>query len=154
MRLKKIVSSTFENTDLRVAFTTQNEIGKLFPYKDRVCKTHKRSLVVYKITCESCKAGYIGKTERILGYRMKEHKNLDTSAVHQHLNDPKNKDHKVDWDKIEIIDTADSNFKLLIKEKIHIEKLKPLLNIQLNESKKKTNNGKKPYDSHLSTFIV
>ena len=36
------------------------------------------------------------------------------------------------YDKIEILDTAESNFKLVIKELLHIVNSKPSLNKQLN----------------------
>jgi hypothetical protein len=89
-------------------------------------------MVVYKIRCGKCGAEYIGKTSRILGYRLREHKNIASSAVHQHLNDPANEGHWVDWDNdVSIIDCAESNKKLLAKEEILIRKLKPALNTQL-----------------------
>lgn len=131
-RLKNLVENSFVNVSLNVAFTTPNEIGKLFPFKDRVQELHKRSLVVYKIRCGKCGAEYIGKTARILGYRIREHRNIASSAVHQHLNEPGNEDHWVDWDNdVTIIDGASSNRKLLAKEELHIRMLKPALNVQL-----------------------
>ncbi len=36
---------------------------------------HAQSLVAYRLTCETCKQTYIGKTERILAHRIKEHLN-------------------------------------------------------------------------------
>ena len=91
-----------------------------------------------------CGAEYIGKTARILGYRMREHKNIATSAVHQHLNEPGNEDHWVDWDKdVSIIDCADTDKKLLAKEELHIRMLKPTLNVQLM-AQAKANDKNKP----------
>ena len=40
------------------------------------------------------------------------------------------------FDKVEILDSADSNFKLLCKELLHIIQLKPSLNKQLNTQSK------------------
>ena len=40
--------------------------------------------------------------------------------------------HKIDYDGIEIIDRADNNMKLQVKELLHILKQKPTLNKQLN----------------------
>ncbi len=38
--------------------------------------------------------------------------------------------HEIDYDGVEIIDKADSDRKLLLKEMLHIIKLKPELNVQ------------------------
>jgi hypothetical protein len=68
---------------------------------------------------------------------MREHKNNASSAVHQHLNEPGNEDHWVDWDNdVTIIDCAESNKKLLAKEELHIRLLKPSLNVQLMAQEK------------------
>jgi hypothetical protein len=113
-----------------VAFQTQKTIGDFFPYKDKVKDAEAQSLVVYKIKCDSCDAEYIGKTERILCHRVKEHRTSNTSACYQHTKS--NPGHKMNYDGIEIIDRADNNMKLQIKELLHILKQKPTLNKQLN----------------------
>ena len=89
-----------------------------------------QSLVVYKLQCNSCEASYIGKTERILGHRIKEHKTSNSSYCFQHMKN--NVGHKIDYDGIEIIDRAVNNMKLQVKELLHILKQKPKLNKQLN----------------------
>ncbi len=38
--------------------------------------------------------------------------------------------HRIDWDEIKIIDSAKDDRRLLRKEMLHINKLKPELNIQ------------------------
>ena len=38
--------------------------------------------------------------------------------------------HRIDWDEIKIIDSARDDRRLLLKEMLHINKLKPELNIQ------------------------
>jgi len=48
-------------------------IGNMFPFKDKTRDTPIQSLVVYKINCATCQAEYIGKMQRILAIRMKEH---------------------------------------------------------------------------------
>ena len=55
--LKELVENNFE-VDMRVAFRAPNEIGKMFPFKDNLKKVEQKSLVVYKIKCETCD-GYI-----------------------------------------------------------------------------------------------
>jgi hypothetical protein len=71
------VNETFPQVELRVAFRAPKTIGNVFPYKDNVKDPYIQSHVVYKITCETCGAQYIGITERIVFYRMKE---CDTNA--------------------------------------------------------------------------
>ena len=38
--------------------------------------------------------------------------------------------HRIDWDNMEILDTARDQRRLLLKETLHINKLKPELNVQ------------------------
>ena len=47
-----------------------------------------------------------------------------------------NPDHEMDYNRIEIIDKAGIDFKLRIKELLHILKRKPELNKQLNSQSK------------------
>lgn len=129
-KLKGLINSNFPQIDFNVAFQTPQTIGSFFPYKDKVKEAQAQSLVVYKIKCDTCNAEYIGKTERILHHRIKEHKTGNTSSCFQHvLNNP---GHKINYDGIEIVDRADNNMKLQIKELLHILKQKPILNKQLN----------------------
>ena len=72
----------------------------MFPFKDRTRDTTGQSLVVYKINCKTCKAEYIGKTERILAHRIKEHAKSTTSACYQHAIE--NPTHQMDYDNIRI----------------------------------------------------
>jgi hypothetical protein len=130
-RLKGLVNKYYPNINFNVAFKTPDEIGKHFPYKDKVGTTKSRSLVVYRIKCghEGCDASYIGKTERILHHRIKEHMANSSSACHQH--EKTHPGHRLCYDDVEILDSADSNFKLECKELLHIVQNKPSLNRQL-----------------------
>jgi hypothetical protein len=153
-RLTKLVNNNFDNVDLKIAFKAPNEIGKMFPFKDNISDTHQRALVVYKITCETCKECYIGKTERILTHRIKEHnseKSKIMSAIQVHKKERPN--HIIDAQNIEIIDKADTNFKLMLKEMLHINKLKPSLNTQHAAAYKKQK-GKDMFISQLKTIII
>ena len=103
----------------------------LFKFKDKVTDKFKQSLVVYRINCSDCKSFYTGKTERILDNRLKElcrkptAKTPNTNAPYKHSDQT---GHTIDYDGIEIIDGADSNFKLCIKETLHIIETNPDLN--------------------------
>jgi hypothetical protein len=62
-----------------VAFQAPMTIGKMFPFNEKIKNVMEQSMVEYSFTCK-CGAEYIGKTERILHYRVKEHANLDSAA--------------------------------------------------------------------------
>ncbi len=70
-RLTKLVNDNFEQIDFKVGFKAPNEIGKKFPFKDKIKESKEQYLVVYKIKCRTCNEIYIGKTERILARRQK-----------------------------------------------------------------------------------
>ena len=59
------------NFDRNWHFKAPNEIGKKFPFKDNIKEIQEKSLVVYKIKCQTCNEIYNGKTERILAHRIK-----------------------------------------------------------------------------------
>ena len=56
-------------------------IGSLFPFEDKVTYDHHKSLVVYKISCKTCGAQYIGMTEQFLQHRINENKGKGVSNV-------------------------------------------------------------------------
>ncbi len=56
------------------------------------------------------------------------------SACHQHT--VQHPSHRMDYSGIEVIDRASSDFKLRIKEMLHVLKSKPLLNRQMNAQSK------------------
>jgi len=128
-RLKSTVENFFPQVDFNVAFQAPHTIGKLFPFKDKIIDLEERSLVVYSLKCETCQAEYIGKTERVLYHRLREHQKLKSSACMQHVAD--NPNHSFDYKKVEIVDTADTDMKLRIKELLHILSRRPELNKQL-----------------------
>ena len=84
--------------------------------KDNIKEKHAQSLVVYRLTCETCKQTYIGKIERILSNRIKEHLTCLIQTTSKYL--------------IEADDRGTSNFKIRLKEELHIITHKPELNSQ------------------------
>jgi hypothetical protein len=140
-KLTTLVNSTFPLVDLKVAFKAPMEIGKLFRFKDKVTEVLKQSLVVYHIKCRDCEANYVGKTSRMLTYRLEEHKKSKNSALLQHHLTTK---HTIDYDGVEILDRANTDRKLQIKELLHIDQMKPSLNTQLNSQSK--------YRIHVNIF--
>ena len=139
---EKKKEKNYPQVSFNVAFTAPREIQSLFPFKDKINSAEKRSLVVYHIKCKNCTANYIGKTERILSIRINEHRTLKSSACHEHMQ--KHPGHIMDFENVEILDSASSDLKLKVKERIHIVSSNPSLNKQLNSQS----------GFELKTFIV
>ena len=77
--------------------------------------------VIYKITCSSCTRSYVGKTERYLKTRLKEHKRHPSSVYNHTL--------ECGGDTaVTVLAKDNKSFKLAIKEAICIRKEKPALN--------------------------
>jgi hypothetical protein len=126
------VNVKFPQVELRVAFRASNTIGNMFPCKDINKDQYLQSHVVYKITCKTCGAQYIGITERITFHRMKAHNSKKSgkkeTAIQMHKEGFPN--HHINALDLEVIDRADTKNKLMLKEMLHINKSKPILNIQ------------------------
>ena len=60
---------------LRVIFQSNNRLSNYFRFKDSVHKT-LRSNLIYKFSCKSCTASYIGKTYRLFKVRVSEHQGV------------------------------------------------------------------------------
>jgi len=119
----------------------------MFPFKDNIRDVEKQSLVIYRIKCETCDADYIGKSKRILLLRIDEHNDekKNQSAVQVHRSEYPT--HNINANNIEILDKADTDYKLRLKEMMHINKLKPSLNIQLSQKEGQ-------FNSELKTLII
>ena len=102
-----------------------------------------RSHVVYKYTCDSCQAIYIGQTTRHLRHRIAEHKGVShltfksvKAQVHSNI-----RDHCCECEgstcrlqSFRILATGSSDQELLIKERLLISQLSPLLNGNVGSS--------------------
>ena len=125
-QLTKYVEQNYLAVDFRFAFKAHSTLSRCLSFKDKI-NQHMKSKIVYQINCLDCKKFYIGKTKRQLGVRVKEHRIEESSSVHKHMIAD---NHRIDWDEIKIIDSARDDRRLLLKEMLHINKLKPELNIQ------------------------
>ena len=80
-KLKRIISQPFI---LKNIYKT-TKMSYYCNTKDRI-PDYLKSHVVYEFCCPACNAGYIGKTDRNLGTRIKEHCGLDkNSPIFNHL---------------------------------------------------------------------
>ena len=85
------ITNIFRQTDLRIAFRTNNTIGNLLtknkPPPDRFSLSG-----IYKLTCPECQKAYVGQTGRSFNIRYNEHKqafrnNSHSSNFAKHLNE-------------------------------------------------------------------
>ena len=78
--LVELVSKSFPQVDLIVAYSAQTTIESLFQFKDNTKNLKERSMVVFKLHCETCKSEYIGMSTTILSQRIHEHQTLRTGV--------------------------------------------------------------------------
>ena len=109
--------------------------GSLFSVKDSI-PSEQKSFVVYLFSCAGCNASYIGETTRHLLIRMEEHFSSNKgSVIYEHISENRICKDACDKNSFKIIDTANSEFLLKIKEAIHIALKKPTLNKQIKHER-------------------
>ena len=74
-RLTKAMNKHMKFCKLRVIFQTNNKLRNYFRFKDSVHESG-RSNLIYKFSCGSCTASYIGKTYRHFKVRVSEHQSV------------------------------------------------------------------------------
>ena len=131
-KILALCSNLCKKTNIKVVFTSQ-KISSFFSTKDKM-PSELRARVVYKFTCASCKACYVGQTTRYFNTRVHEHLNKKSqpSSIFKHLEAEVKCRDSCDESCFEIIDTDTSAFRLEIKEAIHNEWVKPNINKQKN----------------------
>ena len=131
------IRSAFPHLNIRFIFRSPTRISTFFPFKDKVPK-YLRSSVVYSFTCRCCSALYVGQTTLHLHTRISEHLGVSpitgkkstsptTSSIHSHINAF---GHLASFDDFKIIFSCSDSYELLIHESLLISKLKPSLNVQ------------------------
>jgi len=124
-RMTELVKRSYPDINFRLMFKAHDTIGHHFNHKDKTEKDMK-SKIVYRLNCLDCEKFYVGQSIRHVCKRKEEHMGNQESSVYKHARIG----HRIDWDNIEILDTARDQRRLLLKEMLHINKLKPQLNIQ------------------------
>ena len=79
--------------------------------------TLTNSGVVYKVSCHDYDGFYIGETKRRLQQRLQEHKQQSYSSLNKHSSETS---HTVGYDSPVILATDTSDYRLTIKEALHI----------------------------------
>ena len=129
-KIRQLANKYCKNIDIKIIFDSF-KIGSLFSVKDKTPDINN-SHVVYKFTCFSCNATYVGETHRHFHTRVKEHMLTDkNSAVNQHLQGSPACKALCTIDSFEILDRASTKFQLCVKEALFIKQLAPSLNKQV-----------------------
>ena len=137
-RLTKTMDKHMKFCKLRVIFQTNNRLRYYFCFKDFVPETLRSSLV-YKFSCRSCTASYIGKTYRHFKVRVSEHHGVSprtgkpvkgtlSTSVRDHMLIC---DHKVVHEDFKFLGNESDRYLLELKESWFIKKDKPSLNKNL-----------------------
>ena len=121
-----LVSEYSKALDLRIVFKSASTIGAMFPYKDKMPRTVK-SHIVYKIQCEACSVSYVGKTIQCLANR--NARGLSGGEYHAFKEHAKasGTNHTYKIEDVEILASAENDYKLCIKESLLIKYLNPPL---------------------------
>ena len=134
-RLIKSLQKQVKFCKVKVIFKTTNRLKHFFRFKDKIPETLRSSLI-YKFTCGSCNASYIGKTFRHMKVRVSEHRGVSprtgkalqgtmSTSVRDHM---LTCDHRVVWEDFSVLGNESNNFLLELKESLFIKRDKPQLN--------------------------
>ena len=117
--------------DVRLAFQSF-KLKNMLGTKDPLPLT---SFVVYKFICARCNACYVGYTTRHLTTRIHEHLNDKQSHIHKHLRSNTACFEICDASCFTVVDSANTEYELKIREAIQIQWLRPTINKQIKSYK-------------------
>ena len=93
--------------------------------------SYLNSFVVYYFICGNCNIDYVGQTKRHFSVRIGEHLHTDKqSHIYKHLASNEACKNKCDNSSFKIIDRANNEYSLKLKEALHIKWRRPRLNAQ------------------------
>ena len=137
---RKLILNTlrtnFPAVDFRITFTNDFKLSSFFNYKDRV-PSPLCSNIVYKFTCPSCQARYLGCSSRSFRIRVFEHlgksyrsgkflQKMAFSAIRDHSHE---RDHPFSESDFEIVARFSNQREALLGEKLLIKKDNPDINV-------------------------
>ena len=132
LKLNKIVEKYCKDVKIQIVFQSE-KLSSLFSVKDKLAV---RSNVVYHFKCSGCNSEYVGYTIRHYHTRVHEHLVTDKgSHVNKHLKKSQVCRTQCDETCFTILDKANSKYDLKIKEAMHIQWIKPKINIQKKSQK-------------------
>ena len=128
-KIRKLCKSFCKKLDVTISFTS----CKLSSFMStKTCSpSHLKSFVVYYFKCVNCNIDYVGQTKRHCSVRIDEHLRVDKqSHIYKHLNSNVLCKNSCNESSFKIIDRADTEYSLKLKEALHIKWIKPKLNAQ------------------------
>ena len=129
-RVRTLVNRFCKPVDIKLVFSTF-KIKNLFNVKDSL-PDRLRMRVVYKFSCASCNACYIGETSRHFATRVREHLPSDRSShVFKHLQSSESCRISCSADCFTVLDSTTTKFQVKLKESMYIKWEKPDLNQQV-----------------------
>ena len=135
-KIQHFCKNVIPHKDFYIYFKPSFRVKDLFKTKD-ITPLALRSYVVYEFKCANCQAGYVGQTTRHLCHRVSEHrgvshltnkdvKNKVPSKIREHLS--KCPGSQISLNNFRVLTPGISEIDLLIKERLLIAELKPILN--------------------------
>ena len=129
-KIQEFCQKYCKNLKISISFSLF-KTGSLFSVKDRI-PPNQRSHVVYLYSCPGCGARYIGETTRQLKVRVDEHLSGGKgSVIYEHISKNQGCKNMQHTSAFKIIDQAQTEFQLMIKESIQIRFNNPSLNKQI-----------------------
>ena len=135
--LRLLTKKHLPSSNITVIFKSPSRLSSVFNFKDKL-PAYLVSGVIYKYTCSSCNATYVGKTKRHTHQRFSEHAGVSplSGKVLKGQNSTTVRDHMLVCDTLvtrenfKILGADSNNTHLFIKEALFTMREKPSLNIQ------------------------
>jgi len=116
--------------DIKFVYSTF-KIKNMFNVKDPL-PDRLRMRIVYKFSCASCNACYVGKTSQHFSMRVHEHLSSDRSShLYKHFEASESCRTSCNLDCFKILDSAPTKYQVKLKESMYIKWEKPDLNQQV-----------------------
>ena len=136
--IRKIFKQHLPTAKVRLITKATVRLSSLFCFKDKVPQ-YLKSGVIYKFTCGTCNGTYIGKSKRHQKTRFCEHLGISAltgkpikSVLPSAVSDHRKVCHsEASMESFSIISGDSNNWHLLIKERLFIQKFKPVLNANI-----------------------
>ena len=136
-QISRLCNAVFPHLDIRFVFRSSRRISSFFPFKDKVPK-YLRSSVIYLFKCRCCSASYVAQTTRHLHTRMSQHLGMSTipekqstyPAICSIFSDTNASGHPANFHDFQILSSSSDSYELMIHKSLLINKYKPNLNVQ------------------------
>ena len=113
-RVRKLINKFCKPIDIKFVYSTL-KIENLFNVKDPL-PDRLRTRIVYKFSCSSCNACYVGETRRHFSTRVHEHLSSDRSShVYKHLQASESCRTSCNLDCFKILDSPPTKYQVKLK---------------------------------------